>query len=307
MSLNLRALSYLVAVASHPSFGQAAKACGVSQPTLSTQLKKLETELGVTLVERSPRGVTVTPVGQLIVERAERMLDDEREIQRIASGFSSPGTAVVRLGMFPTVASYLLPYAIPRLRDALPEMNLQLVERLSERLIEQLHSGELDAAVLALPVHQNGLRVEPIFREDFLLAAPKGHRLANSGHDVAITDLRGEPLLLLSHGHCLRDQVLQALGESDVDVTAGPEATSLETLRHMVFAGAGAAMLPAMAAESEATGDGVVLRAFSQPRPHREIALVWRESSSQHDLFAQIADILRTASEDHTTPLSSAS
>jgi LysR family hydrogen peroxide-inducible transcriptional activator len=179
--VNLRDLEYLVAVAEHGHFGRAAAACYVTQPTLSTQLKKLETELGVALVERNPRQVLLTGPGEQVVARARVILGEVDAIRGVARHARNPRAGRLRLGVFPTLGPYLLPHAVPTLRDRFPDLELHLVEEKTEVLHEKLRGGRLDAAVLALPVLDDALEGEPVFREDFLLAVPAGHRLAGAG------------------------------------------------------------------------------------------------------------------------------
>ena len=327
--MNLRDLQYLVAVADHRHFGKAADACYVSQPTLSTQLKKLETELGVALVERSPRQVMLTAAGDQVVARARSILGEAAAIRGIARHAQDPRAGSLRLGAFPTLAPYLLPHVVPRLRAQLPDLELLLVEEKTPVLLDQVRTGVLDAAVLALPVDEDSLEVEPLFREDFVLAVPAGHPLAGPAdrHHSARSDvggvsgvgsshaggdlppvgtdvLVGERVLLLADGHCLRDQALtvcQMVGATERD---GFRATSLETLRHMVGAGVGVTLLP-MLAVSDPVRDSpaVALRRFRAPAPHRDVAVVWRRTSVFRDLLPEVAVVLRDLPRGLVQPL----
>ena len=311
--MNLRDLQYLVAVGEHRHFGKAADACFVSQPTLSTQLKKLEAELGVELVERTPRQVMLTAAGEQVVARARTMLGEADAIRGIARHAQDPRAGTLRLGAFPTIAPYLLPHVIPNLRRDLPDLELLLVEEKTPVLLEQLRSGRLDAAVLALPVDDDSLEVQPLFREDFVLAVPATHPLATDGRGerrpsgMPITDappvttevLAGERVLLLADGHCLRDQALAICQMAGVTERDGFRATSLETLRHMVAAGVGVTLLPVLAVSHPVPeSPGVVLRRFTAPAPHRDVALVWRRTSIFHDLLSEVAVTLRALPED---------
>src|SRR5688500_4884759 len=205
--MNLRDLKYLVALADHRHFGRAAAASFVSQPTLSTQIRKLEDELGVALVERAPRKVMLTPVGREIAERARKVISDVDQMTQIARRSQDPEAGTVRLGLFPTLGPYLLPHVVPNLRKRFPRLELLLVEEKTETLLAMLREGRLDAAVLALPLHEDWLEVEPLFEEPFLLAVPAGHPLAGR-RNLKLDELSDQHLLLLEDGHCLRDQAL---------------------------------------------------------------------------------------------------
>lgn len=294
--MNLRDLEYLVALEELRHFGRAAAACQVSQPTLSTQLKKLEAELGAELVERGPRSVLLTPTGSLIAERARSILSQARDIRTIAERSRHPREGTLRLGVFPTLAPYLLPHVIPHLRARLPDLHLQLVEERSHELLDRLHRGRLDAAILALPVQDDGLVVEPLFQEDFLLAAPAGHLLAATDTPLALGDLAGEQLLLLEDGHCLRDQALAVCQLAGTGERSGFQATSLETLRHMVAAGDGVTLLPELSVSPPvARVDTIVLRRFTSPEPHRAVGLIGRSRGPLAPLLTEVADIIRTS------------
>ena len=291
--MNLRDLEYLVAVADHRHFGRAADACFVSQPTLSTQLKKLEIELGVELVERSSRQVLVTAAGEQIVARARTVLAEAEAIRRIAGNARDPRAGRLALGAFPTIAPYLLPHVLGDLRRTLPDVELLLVEEKTSTLLDQLRRGSLDAAVVALPVPEEGWRVEPLFREDFLLAVPVGHPLATDPGPLTVADLAGENLLLLTTGHCLRDQTLAVCQEAGAHERSGFRATSLETLRHMVAAGLGLTLLPRLSVPEPSERSGVVVRAFADPAPHRDLVLLSRPGNVRDELLSEVAAVLR--------------
>ena len=206
--MNLRDLRYLIALADLRHFGRAAEACHVSQPTLSTQVRKLEEELGVALVERAPRQVMLTPAGRDIVERARRILADVEQMRETARRATDPEAGTVRLGIFPTLGPYLLPHVVPGLRARFPRLELLLVEEKTEVLLAMLRDGRLDAAVLALPVHEDWIEAEFLFEEPFMLAVPATHPLAHR-HGLRLADLSDQHLLLLEDGHCLRDQALE--------------------------------------------------------------------------------------------------
>jgi LysR family hydrogen peroxide-inducible transcriptional activator len=292
--LNLRDLQYLVAVAEHRHFGRAAEACFVSQPTLSTQIKKLEAELGVPLLERNPRNVLLTAAGERVVERARLLLGQADDIVAIARQAQDPEAGELRLGLFPTLAPYLLPHVVPELHRRFPRLELLLVEEKTEEVLRQLRAGRLDAGVLALPVPGEHLHVEPLFSEDFVLAVPHDHHLAADDGPVPATVLSEEAVLLLEEGHCLRDQALAVCRIAGASERDGFRATSLETLRQMVTAGVGVTLLPMLATLPPVPpSPDVRLRRFSEPVPRRDLAMVWRPSSVRGPLLQAVAEVVR--------------
>src|SRR6185436_16694679 len=268
--MNLRDLRYLVALADLRHFGRAAEACHVSQPTLSTQLKKLEDELGVQLIERAPRKVMLTPVGSDIVVRARRVLADIEQMRETARRTADPEAGSVRLGLFPTLAPYLLPHVVPRISARFPRLELLLVEEKTEALLGQLRDGRLDAAILALPLHEDWLQIEKLFEEPFLLAVPRGHALGKHAN-LKLAELSTQHLLLLEDGHCLRDQALAVCAMAGAGEKDGFRATSLETLRQMVAAGVGITLLPLLAVKPPVPVSGSIeLVPFRNPQPSRK-------------------------------------
>lgn len=289
--MNLRDLRYLVAVADQRHFGRAAEACYVSQPTLSAQIKKLERELGVQLVERNPRHVMMTAVGEQVVERARQVLHEVDGIRDIARGARDPESGTLRIGIFPTLAPYLLPHVVPGLATRYPDLELLLVEAKTEEVLQQLRDGALDVGVLALPVPDEGLRTVELFTEDFLLAVPRVHPLADHDGPVAASVLDGEDVLLLEDGHCLRDQALEVCKRVGASERGGFRATSLETLRQMVVAGVGVTLLPELAVRPPvAEPDGLRLVRFDDPVPNRRIAMVWRSGSAYDSFLPRLAE-----------------
>ena len=290
--MNLRDLRYLVALAEHRHFGRAAAACFVSQPTLSTQIRKLEEELGVTLVERAPRRVLLTEVGAEIAQRARAVVHDVDQIKAIARRTQDPESGTLRLGLFPTLAPYLLPHAMPLLRERFPRLELLLVEEKTPVILRQLHEGKLDAGVLALPVHDDQLHAELLFEEPFVLAVPRRHPLA-AKQTIRMADLAQQRLLLLEDGHCLRDQALdvcQLAGAGERDFRA----TSLETLRQMVAANVGITLLPVLAVQPPVPhSPGIKLLRFRDSSPSRRVALVWRRSSAMAGFLQGVAAVMR--------------
>lgn len=302
--MNLRDLRYFVALADHKHFGRAAEACFISQPTLSTQVRKLEQELGVTLVERAPRQVMLTPAGRDIAARARRIVDDVEQMKESARRSQDPEAGTVRLGVFPTLGPYLLPHAVPRIRARFPRLELLLVEEKSDVLLSRLRDGKLDAGLLALPLHDEQLHAEFLFEEPFLLAVPEHHPLAKRD-SLALKELADQRLLLLEDGHCLRDQALDVCQLSGAREKIGFQATSLETLRQMVAADVGVTLLPMLATKPPvARSETIHLLGFHDSQPSRRIALVWRKSSAMHDFLLQLADVFRALPQDLLAPRS---
>lgn len=300
--MNLRDLRYLVALAEYKHFGRAAEACFVSQPTLSTQIRKLEEELGVALVERTPRKVLLTEVGAEIAARAREILNEVEQIRAISRRTLDPESGTLRLGIFPTLGPYLLPHVIPRLRERFPRLELLLVEEKTEVLLHRLREGKLDAGLLALPIHVEQLHVEPLFEEPFVLAVPQSHPLA-SRRTVRLDDLSEQSLLLLEEGHCLRDQALEVCQLAGAGERNGFRATSLETLRQMVAAHVGVTLLPVLAVKPPvAPSPEIRLIPFVEPPPSRRIAMVWRRSSAMGAFLTRLAGVFRELPADLLKP-----
>jgi LysR family hydrogen peroxide-inducible transcriptional activator len=301
--VNLQDLRYLVAVADHRHFGRAAEACFVSQPTLSTQLKKLERELGVELVERSPRHIMLTAVGEAVVERARVVLREADNIRQVARRATDPETGSLRIGLFPTLAPYLLPHVVPVLHERFPKLELLLVEEKSAVVHQRLRDGQLDVGLLALPVHDEHLHGEPLFSEEFVLAVPTGHPLSRVQGTVGTSVLAGDHVLLLEEGHCLRDQALSVCQLVGAEERSGFRATSLETLRQMVAAGVGVTLLPELAVQAPVpASDDITLVRFDPPVPRREIAMFWRRTSPYADFLPQIAEVIRDVARGLVAP-----
>ena len=290
--MNLRDLRYLIALADLRHFGKAAEACFVSQPTLSTQVRKLEEELGVSLVERAPRKLMLTAAGQDVVLRARQIVAEVEEMRESARRSRDPEAGSLRLGVFPTLGPYLLPHVVPQLRERFPQLELLLVEEKSDVLLARLREGKLDASLLALPLHDEQLHVEFLFEEPFVLAAPRQHPLASQS-SLTMAQLSDETLLLLEDGHCLRDQALDVCRLTGAQERTGFRATSLETLRQMVAAGVGVTLLPALSVHASiAQPANIQLVPFRAPAPRRQIALVWRKSSALDRFLHLLADAI---------------
>jgi LysR family transcriptional regulator, hydrogen peroxide-inducible genes activator len=290
--VNLRDLRYLVALADTRHFGKAAERSFVSQPTLSAQIKKLENYLGVQLIERQPRRVTLTETGAKILPIARRILQDSDEIVSLARNEHDPLSGKIRMALIPTIGPYLLPLVTRRLRKQLPRLKLMLYEHQTQPLLEKLRAGEIELGILALPVPLDGLGARELYTEPFSVAMPNGNPLAKR-NSVRLDDLSGETLLLLEDGHCLRDQALDVCSRIDVKESEDYRATSLETLRQMVAAGLGVTLLPDLATRGPfGSGQGLTVKPFAKPVPSRTVGAVWRKSSSRIEAINAVCDVI---------------
>lgn len=288
-------LRAFVAVGRMRHFGDAAAQLGVSQPTLSQSLSTLEANLGLQLIERSPRMVLVTPAGERLLPLAEAAVaavDAVTDAVEPARWLTGP----MSIGIIPTIAPYLLPAILRMLRREAPELRLTVREDQTWRLVESLRRGELDIAVLALPVNEPGLVEIPVYDEDFVLATSTKGPLA--GQENLSTKVLGDlRLLLLDEGHCLREQALEVCAQAGA-TGAGHDAarsSSLATIVQLVAADMGATLLPATAVPVEARGAAIGVASFAAPAPGRRVGLVFRSTSSRTDEFADLAEILRRA------------
>ncbi|MGX4642879.1 hydrogen peroxide-inducible genes activator [Massilia sp. SYSU DXS3249] len=282
--MTLTELKYIVAVARAKHFGHAAESCFVAQPTLSVAIKKLEDELGVTLFERGGSEVSVTPVGAQIVAQAERVLEQTAAIKELAKQNKDPLAGPLRLGVIYTIGPYLLPPLVKNLIDNVPQMPLVLQENFTVKLLELLRQGELDAAIMALPLPDHGMLMQTLYDEPFVVAVPKAHSWAKR-RDIPADDLKAETMLLLGSGHCFRDQVLEVCPEMARFSSPGHgmqrtfEGSSLETIRHMVASGIGVTVLPRASVRDMEDPNGMLsFVPFSTPAPSRRVVIVWRKS-----------------------------
>ncbi|MBY0356145.1 MAG: LysR family transcriptional regulator [Rickettsiales bacterium] len=294
--MNLRDLKYITTVSETLNFNRASELCFVSQPSLSKQIQKVESELGVQIFERTNKRVSVTPVGERIVQRAQNILRESEAIRQIAKQASNPLGGEFRLGIIPTIAPYLLPRLMPVLRKSLPSMSLSLVEGHTRTITQQLKNGELDAVFVALPLAEDGMHESVIYQESFLFTVPENHPLAKR-KKVSIDDLAGEELLLLEDGHCLRAQALELCRMSGSQEAQGFSATSIETLRQMVAGGHGVTLMPALAAD-ERISHYVRYIPFKDPCPSRQVGLVWRDSSPRKKLLEKLVQIISKEMKD---------
>jgi len=301
--MTLQELKYLVALADHGHFGRAAEACFITQSTLSTQIKKLEDFLGVTLFDRSLKRVTPTPIGREILQAARNIVEESERIRELARHAQDPMARTIHLGVIPTLGPYYLPHALTLVHKRHPGLRLLLREEMTSQIFEHLVDGKLDAGLLALPVTDDSLRVEPLFYEPFYAALPAGHPLAK--RDVLkVADIMAEKLLLLDEGHCLRDQALDVCGAG----SRGREevrATSLETLRQMVGMGLGLTLLPALAVDAapRASKKAIEIRPFKAPPPGRTIGLVWRKRAPFPETFERLAATLKATLPAEVEPV----
>ena len=279
--MTLTELRYIVAVARERHFGRAAEACFVSQPTLSVAVKKLEEELGVTLFERGPGEVSITPPGQKIVEQAQRVLEEAARVREIAAAGRDPLVGPLRLGAIYTIGPYLLPKLVSIMRRTAPSMPLLIQENFTRSLSESLKSGDVDAILIALPFEEPGIATRAVYDEPFLVAVPKGHAWEDRKR-ISSDELTRESLLLLGEGHCFRDQVLDichVVRSRDRSPLARTlEGGSLETIRQMVASGVGVTVLPSTSLGAGGSGDLIRIVPFTRPAPTRRVGLAWRRS-----------------------------
>ena len=295
LPFNLRDLEYLVLLDEERHFRRAAERGFVSQPTLSGQLKKLEEQLGVVLVERSSRQVTMTEAGRAVAAQARRVLTEAKAIRDIAQSYQDPLAGELHLGIIPTVAPYLLPLCMPLLHKRHPQLRLMLHEQQTAIALEQLSNTTLDLLLLALPVDTNEFAELDLYTEPFLLAAPHNDPIADKQR-AALADLQGRAVLLLEEGHCLRGQALDVCFMAGASEYAGFHATSLETLRHMVGEGIGITLIPELAVPHHtAANDPIRYLPFENPPPSRRIGLLWRKGSYREAAFRTIAATIAEA------------
>ena len=296
--MTLTELKYIVAVARAKHFGHAAEACHVAQPTLSVAIKKLEDELGVLLFERGGAEITVTPLGQKIIAQAEHVLEQTAAIKELAQQNKDPLAGPLRLGVIYTIAPYLLPPLVKHMIATVPQMPLILQENFTVRLLELLRQGELDAAIMALPLPEHGMHMQELYDEPFVVAMPQ-HHAWSARKTIAAADLKSEPMLLLGNGHCFRDQVLEVCPEMARFASNGNgmqrtfEGSSLETIRHMVASGIGLTVLPRASVPEMNPADGMLqFRPFQDPAPSRRVVILWRKSFTRMAAIEALIDAI---------------
>lgn len=295
--MTLTELRYIVTLAQERHFGRAAERCFVSQPTLSVAVKKLEEELGVALFERSKSTVQVTPMGEKIVEQAQRVLEQSSVIKELATAGRDQLASPLRIGAIYTIGPYLFPDLIPELSRQAPQMPLYIEEGFTGNLRRKLRSGELDAIIIALPFTETDVVTKPLYEEAFEVLLPADHRWAGR-ESIDKEDLLEERLLLLGEGHCFRDQILEAcpaishqLNSPSNTLTA--EGGSLETIRHMVASKLGITVLPRSAIGTGHYESGMLIsRPFSDPSPSRTVAIAWRASFPRPRAIDAVTDAI---------------
>ncbi|SMP67878.1 hydrogen peroxide-inducible genes activator [Noviherbaspirillum suwonense] len=310
--MTLTELKYIVAVAREKHFGHAAEACFVAQPTLSVAIKKLEDELGVTIFERGGSEISMTPLGVQIVAQAERVLEQTAAIREIAKQNKDPLTGQLRLGVIYTVAPYLLPQLVRSMIERVPQMPLVLQENFTAKLVEMLRQGELDAAIMAQPFPQQGLLVQPLYDEPFVVAMPASHPWSDRKR-INAADLKNQTMLLLGNGHCFRDQVLEVCPEMARFSTTGDgiartfEGSSLETIRHMVASGIGITVLPKASVPDMQAHDGLLRYVpFEEPVPTRRVVIAWRKSFTRRAAIEAVREAMMSCDLHGVTLLNDA-
>ena len=293
----IKQLQYLVALREHGHFGKAAEACFVTQSTLSAGLRELETLLGVTLVERTRRIVRFTSLGEGIADKAVRVLREAEELAEMARAQGKPLHGELRMGVIPTIAPFLLPAMLPRLRNEWPKLKLFLREETSQAACEALHRGQLDCVLLALPFSCGDIESAPLFDDRLFVAYPRGE--APSGAMVDVNTIDENRMLLLEDGHCLKDHALSACNRPELRAHAAMMGTSLHTLVQMVDNGLGLTFVPAMAIEAGILdGTKVDAKPLRSDHGFRRISLIWRRSSPRESEFRLLAESLRAIVRD---------
>lgn len=290
--MNIRDLEYLVALAEHKHFRRAADACHVSQPTLSGQIRKLEDDLGVMLLERTSRKVLFTQQGLLLVEQARTVLREVKILQEMASLQGESMSGPLHIGLIPTIGPYLLPHIIPELHRLFPKLEMYLHEAQTHHLLAQLNNGKLDCAILAQVKETDAFIEIPLYEEPMRLAIYEGHPWLNR-KEIEMRELVGQKLLMLEDGHCLRDHAMGYCFQVGAKDDTHFRATSLETLRNMVAAGSGITLLPDLSVPKEIKRDSVYYLDCINPVPSRSVVLVYRPGSPLRSCHEQFAEAIR--------------
>jgi len=281
--MTLTELKYIVALAREKHFGRAAEACFVSQPTLSVAIRKLEDELGVQLFERGTAGIQTTAMGDQLIEQAQKVLDEASLLKDLARQGRDPLAGPLRVGVIFTIGPYLLPWLVPQMIQAHPSMPMLLQENFTVKLLETLRQGEIDVLILAEPFDAQGLVIEPVYGEHFMVAVPRQHPWAKRRR-IPSAELTQQTMLLLGSGHCFRDQVveicpeLSRFSQASSGIQKTFEGSSLETIRHMVASGVGITVLPQTACPRSRDDGFLCYIPFESPAPNRRVVLAWRKS-----------------------------
>jgi LysR family hydrogen peroxide-inducible transcriptional activator len=288
--MNIRDLEYLVAVSEHQHFGRAAEACFVSQPGLSIQLKKMSDVLGVKIFEQDKKKKLITtPAGEQIIQQARQILSQFEVLKSMAKAEQNLFERTITVGIFPTLAPYVLPVIAPLLTKKYPQLKILWQEKKTDELVLDLKEGRLDAALLADFSTPESLTSLPLFNEPFYLAVAQNHPLAKR-KTIELSDLHGQELLLLEDGHCLKEQALKICHLNGASMSPEFRATSLETLRYMIAANGGITLMPHLAKKSN---DSIHYIAFRKSKPERHISLFFRQFYPQPKLFEALADLIK--------------
>lgn len=289
--MTLNELRFVVALAKARNFRKAAEVCFVSQPALSLAVKKLEDELGVLLFERNRNDVTMTAIGEMVVEQATRAIEEANRVKEIARQGNNQLVGALKLGVIYSIGPYLLPEIIPYLRQSAPEMPLIVEENLTINLETQLRNGVIDLAIIALPFDIPGIKTLPLYEEDFVVVVPISHDWAQRD-SISPEELADEKILLLNSGHCFSNQVMQACPRlsRNGEILQG---NSLDTIRNMVASNLGLTVLPASAIIERYQNPLIKVVPFTKPAPKRQIALAWRKSYGREKAVEEIANSIR--------------
>lgn len=293
--MTLTELRYVITLAKEKHFGRAAKACHVSQPTLSVAINKLEKSLGVAIFERDRNEVRITKIGKQLINQAQCVLDEAEKISLIAQSGKSQLNTALRLGAIYTIAPYLFPNIIPNIKKIAPEMPLIIQEDFTENLRTKLRQGELDAIFISLPFSEPGIITKKLYEESFVVLLPKTHSL-NKKKAISRQDLIHEEVLLLGEGHCFRNQVIEVCPSCyKNDETQSIEGTSLETLRHMVASGLGITILPSTATQMQFYKTHLCIKPFKGKPPTRIVALAWRMSFTRPKAIQVLIEAIKAS------------
>ncbi|MBX2848524.1 MAG: LysR family transcriptional regulator [Acidiferrobacterales bacterium] len=296
--MNLRDLEYLLAVYELKNFSKAAQKCFVSQPTLSGQLKKMEEDLGAPLMERSTRQVIFTELGEKVVEKAREVKITVDQIKMLAKQSRDPLQGDFHLGVIPTIGPFLLPLLMPLLNDALPKLNFYLYELQTERLIDKLLKGQLDAVILAKLDWNHPIQESFLYSEKFCLAVSSDDSIALKQKEVTPGVLKNQDVLMLEDGHCLRDQALGVCFSAGAKEDQRYQATSMDTLLHMVSTGTGMTLVPEMACQQSI--NGVTFLPFKEPSPSRDIVLLSRKSCVRQQALRRVVNVVKLAVDEES-------
>ncbi len=293
MSVTIKQLKYLCAVAEHGHFSRAAVSCHVTQSTLSAAIQELELQLGLKIFERNKKAVLITPLGEKLLLQARRVLGEVEDLLSLAQAHEEALSGDIRFGVIPTIGPFLLPSLLSDLRKSYSKLKLYLKEEVSAQLVQQLQQGQLDLIMLAFPYPLPDMETVSLFEDEFLLCLPPGHPLEKLDQ-VKQQQLRGESLLLLEEGHCLRDHALDACKLDIADADLVYQGTSLHTLVQMVANGLGITLLPAISVAAGVLGDThLQLKHFSNENVSREIGMAWRKSDPRRDDYLLLAEFIR--------------